>query len=156
MKQYSFYNVDLIIDGVVISGFSDSAAIITASRSVPQHAKVMDARGKMVSVTTADKSGVITFDLLQTSDSNTFLQSRAVAAQNAGTQGNVEFFVPVQAFINDKMGSTVVSAINGFITMQPPVVRGTGITTNTWVLEFEQLTFVRGQTPDVNSGGEEA
>jgi len=149
MKQYSFYNVDLLIDGIAIEGYSDSAAIITASRAAPQHGKVMDARGKMVAITSADKSGVITFDLLQTSDSNALLQALALASHDAGTSGSTDTFVPIQALINDKMGKTVVTGINGFITMQPGVVRGTGVATNTWVLEFEQLWMVRGQSDDV-------
>ena len=149
MKQYSFYNVDLLIDGVAMEGFSDSAAIITASRAAPQHGKVMDARGKMVAITSADKSGVITFDLLQTSDSNALLQALALASHDAGTSGSSDTFVPIQALINDKMGKTVVTGVNGFITMQPGVVRGTGVATNTWVLEFEQLWLVRGQSDNV-------
>ena len=75
MKQYSFYNVDLLIDGIPVEGFSDSNAIITATRDAPQHGKVMDARGKMVAITSADKSGTITFDLLQVSDTNQGLLS---------------------------------------------------------------------------------
>lgn len=145
MKQYSFYNVDLLIDSVTMEGFSDSAAIITASRSAPQHGKVMDARGKMTAITSADKSGVITFDLLQTSDSNAYLQVRALESHDTGTSGNSDTFVPIQAAMNDKMGKTLVTGVNGFITMQPGIVRGTGVATNTWVMEFEQLWFVRGK-----------
>ena len=149
MKQYSFYSVDLLIDGVTIDGFSDGNSIITASRSMPQHGKVMDARGKMIAITSADKSGAMTFDLLQTSDQNAFLQALALTSHDSGTSGSVDTFVPIQAMINDKMGKTVVTGVNGFITMQPAVVRGTGLATNTWLMEFEQIWMVRGQHADV-------
>jgi len=149
MKQYSFYNVDLLVDGVTMDGYSDSAAIITASRAAPQHGKVMDARGKMVTITSADKSGVVTFDLLQTSDSNTFMQTLALASHDAGTSGASDVFLPVQVMLNDKMGKTVVTGVNGFITMQPGIVRGTGIATNTWVMEFEQIWILRGLSETV-------
>lgn len=149
MKQYSFYNVDLLVDGIQMEGFSDSAAIITASRAAPQHGKVMDARGKMVTITSADKSGVITFDLLQTADSNAFLQAYALLTHESGTSGGTDTFVPLQVLLNDKMGKTVATGVNGFITMQPGVVRGTGLATNTWVMEFEQLWLLRGQSDDV-------
>lgn len=148
MKQYSFYSVDLVIDGVAMSGFADGNAIITASRSMPQHGKVMDARGKMVAITSADRSGAITFDLLQTSDENAFLQNLALASHSSGTSGGAELFVPIQAMINDKMGGTVVTGVNGFLTMQPATVRGTSLATNTWLIEFEQLHTVRSQTPN--------
>ena len=149
MKQYSFYNVDLLVDGILMEGFSDSAAIITASRDAPQHGKVMDARGKMVAITSADKSGTVTFDLLQVSDSNQWLQVRAMQTHDAGTSGGTDVFLPVQLMMNDKMGRAVVTGVNGIITMQPGIVRGTGVATDTWVMQFEQLWILRGQSKDV-------
>ena len=144
MKQYSFYSVDLIIDGMTIDGFSDSNAIITASRDTPQHGKVMDARGKMIAITSADKSGTVTFDLLQTSDSNKWLQLRALETHDTGTSGGSDMFVPCQLMMMDKMGNAVATGVNGIITMQPGLVRGTGLATDTWVLQFEQLWLLRG------------
>ena len=149
MKQYSFYNVDIVIDGINMDGFADSNSIIQAARSAAQHAKVMDARGKMTAITSADKSGIITFDLQQTSDSNAYLQARALESHNTGTSGNSATFIPVQAFINDKMGTTLVTGVNGIITMQPAIVRGTGLNMVTWLFEFEQIWFVRGQYENV-------
>ena len=150
MHQYSFYNVDLLLDGMLINGFSDSNAIITAQRDSAQHGKVMDARGKMVVVTSADKSGTVSFDLLQTSDSNMWLQARALQTHDTGTSGGTDVFLPIQLMMNDKMGRTVVTGVNGFITMQPGVVRGNGIATDTWILQFEQLWIVRGQSKKVD------
>ncbi|UOT58043.1 virion structural protein [Aeromonas phage ZPAH14] len=149
MKQYSFYSVDLLVDGILMEGFSDSNAIITATRDAPQHGKVMDARGKMVAITSADKSGTITFDLLQTSDSNQYLQTRAMQTHDAGTSGGTDVFIPCQVMMNDKMGRNVATGVNGIITMQPGLVRGTGLATDTWVLQFEQLWLVRGQSENV-------
>lgn len=134
-----------------MDGFSDGSSIITAARSMPQHGKVMDARGKMVAITSADKSGVISFDLLQTSDANLLMQTLALASHEAGTSGGIDTFIPVQAVINDKMGKTVVTGVNGFITMQPAVVRGTGLATVTWMMEFEQLWMIRGNSDDVGN-----
>ena len=149
MKQYSFYNVDLLIDGIPVEGFSDSNAIITATRDAPQHGKEMDARGKMVAITSADKSGTITFDLLQVSDTNQWLQLRAMQTHDAGTSGGTETFLPVQVMLNDKMGGNIATGVNGIITMHPGLIRGTGIATDTWVLQFEQLWLVRGQSENV-------
>lgn len=149
MKQYSFYSVDLLIDGITIEGFSDSNQIITANRDAPQHGKVMDARGKMVTITSADKSGTVTFDLLQTSDSNMWLQTRAMQTHDTGTSGGTDVFLPVQLVMNDKMGSTVATGVNGIITQQPGIVRGTGVATDTWIMQFEQLWLVRGQSENV-------
>lgn len=149
MKQYSFASVDLIVDGITIDGFADSNAIITAARSAPQHGKVMDARGKMVAISSSDKSGIISFDLLQSSDSTAYLHARALSTHNTGTSGGADLFAPVQALIKDKMGNTVATGVNGIITMTPPLVRGTGLSTDTWLLEFEQLWIVRGTSESI-------
>lgn len=148
MKQYSFASVDLIIDGLMITGFQDSNDIISVGRSAPQHGKVMDARGKMVAVTSADKSGFFTFNLLQTSDSNIALQTKALLTHDTGTSGGSDLFVPIQAMLNDKMGTTICTGVNGILTMQPAVVRGTGLQTVSWIIEFEQVWMGRGLYDD--------
>ena len=53
-------------------------------------------------------------------------------------------FVPCQLMMMDKMGKAVATGVNGIITMQPGLVRGTGLATDTWVLQFEQLWLLRG------------
>lgn len=148
MKQYSFASVDLIIDGLMITGFQDSNDIISVGRSAPQHGRVMDARGKMVAVTSADKSGFFTFNLLQTSDSNIALQTKALLTHDTGTSGGSDLFVPIQAMLNDKMGTTICTGVNGILTMQPAVVRGTGLQTVSWMIEFEQVWMGRGLYDD--------
>lgn len=145
MKQYSFYSVDLLLDGIPVTGFTDNNSIISAGRTNVQHTKVMGARGEMSTATIADRSGRMVFTLLQTSDYNTVLNSRAVLSQNTGLSGNRATFSPIQGLINDKMGQTLVTGVNGFIPVMPAVVRGTGIVSLSWTVEFEQIWFVQGQ-----------
>lgn len=144
MKQYSFYSVDLLLDGVPVTGFSESNAIITAGRAAPQHIDSVGARGEMAVATIANKSGIISFSLMQTADWNEIMQARAMLDHNTGLSGNRATFVPLQAAINDKMGATLVTGVNGYIPKQPDVIRGIGIVTNTWAIRFEQLHIVRG------------
>ena len=143
MKQYSFFSVDLIIDGVIIEGFTEKADIITVERSMDQTTKVMDARGKMIAVTSVDKSGSFSFDLLQTSDSNKYLQDKALLDQAVGGDGGSSLFVPIQASLVDRMGADVAVGVSGFITKQPGLVRGNSIVTNTWMIMFEQVNMNR-------------
>ena len=149
MKQYSFYSVDLLIDGVAVTGFPTSNAIITADRASPQHLDVVGARGEMAVATVADQSGVITFSLMQTSDWNLIMQARALLDQNTGLSGNVSTFTPYQVMINDKMGSTLVTGVNGYTPKQPAVVRGIGIVNVNWAIRFEELFFTRGTYANV-------
>lgn len=145
MKQYSFYNVDLLLDGIPVTGFTDNNSIISAGRTNVQHTKVMGARGEMSVATIADRSGRIVFTILQTSDYNAVLNSRAILSQNTGLSGNRETFQPIQGFMNDKMGLTVVSGVNGFIPVMPAIIRGTGIVSLSWTIEFEQIWFTNGK-----------
>lgn len=145
MKQYSFYNVDLLLDGVPVTGFTDNNSIISAGRTNVQHSKVVGARGEMSVATIADRTGRIVFTLLQTSDFNAVLNSRAILSQNTGLSGNRSTFQPIQAFMNDKMGLTVVSGVNGFIPVMPAIIRGTGFVSLSWTLEFEQIWFTNGK-----------
>ena len=144
MKQYSFYSVDLLIDGVAVTGFPTSNAIITADRASPQHLDVVGARGEMAVATVADQSGIIAFSLMQTSDWNLVMQARALLDQNTGLSGNVATFTPYQAMINDKMGSTLVTGVNGYTPKQPAIVRGVGIVNLNWTIRFEELFITRG------------
>jgi hypothetical protein len=145
MKQYSFYSVDLLLDGIPVTGFTDNNSIISAGRTNVQHTKVIGARGEMSTATIADRSGRMVFTLLQTSDYNTVLNSRATLSQNTGLSGNRATFDPIQGLINDKMGQTLVTGVNGFIPVMPAIVRGSGIVSLSWTIEFEQIWFVMGQ-----------
>ena len=149
MKQYSFYSVDLLIDGVAVTGFPTSNAIITADRASPQHLDVVGARGEMAVATVADQSGIIAFSLMQTSDWNLIMQARALLDQNTGLSGNVATFTPYQVMINDKMGSTLVTGVNGYTPKQPAVVRGIGFVDVKWTIRFEELFFTRGTYTNV-------
>ena len=149
MKQYSFYSVDLLIDGVAVTGFPTSNAIITADRASPQHLDVVGDRGEMAVATVADQSGIIAFSLMQTSDWNLIMQARALLDQNTGLSGNVSTFTPYQVMINDKMGSTLVTGVNGYTPKQPAVVRGIGIVSVNWAIRFEELFFTRGTYANV-------
>ncbi|ARM70538.1 hypothetical protein HOR75_gp12 [Shewanella phage SppYZU05] len=146
MKQYSFAAVDLFIDEVQIEGFPDADSVINIGRDADQHAKVMDARGKMVAVSSADKSGTAFFDILQTSDSAQWLQTRALLTQDIATSGGSDLFIPIQLRLVDKMGKAVATGVNGMMVRQPGFARGTGLAVERWVLQFEQVWMLRGQS----------
>lgn len=149
MKQYSFYNTDLIIDGVRVDGFTAGQAVITARRNVPQHIPVMDAYGKLAVATTADLSGTISFPLLQTADWNEILYDRAQLSQATGLSGNKSLWVPLQIQLVDKMGDVLVNGVNGAILQQPAIVRGVGFTSNMWTIFVERLQIKTGSYPEI-------
>ena len=149
MKQYSFYNTDLLIDGNRVDGFTAGNAIITARRNVPQHLPLMDAYGKLAVATTADQSGTVTFPLLQTADWNEILYERAQLSQATGLSGNKSLWVPIQLQIVDKMGDVLVNGINGAILQQPAIQRGVSFTSNLWAIYVERLMIETGSYPEI-------
>jgi hypothetical protein len=149
VKQYSFYNTDLIIDGARVEGFTAGNAIITANRNVPQHLPVMDAYGKLAVATTADQSGSVTFPLLQTADWNDILYSKAQLTQATGLSGNKSLWQPIQLQIVDKMGDVLVTGVNGCILKQPAIQRGVSFTSNLWAIYVERLIIQTGSYPDI-------
>ena len=119
MRQYSFTSTNLVVNSIIgsetIDGFADVNQIITAMRLAPQHGHVMDAKGKMSVATSADKSGIITFSLLQTSDSNRFMLRTAIQDQEDGLIGNGRTFRPIRADLTDLYGGTKVIGRGGYI-----------------------------------------
>lgn len=144
MKQYSFYSTDLLIDGVMVTGFSEGNSIISAAFNSPQQGHMIGARGEMAVFTSANKSGRMSFSLMQTSDWNEILNERALLNRNTGLSGNRAIFEPLQVMLNDKQGETIVTGINGYIPAIPAIVRGTGLNTLTWTIMFEEIVFARG------------
>lgn len=149
MKQYSFYSVDLLIDGARVDGFTASQSIITARRNVPQHLPLTDAYGKAAIATTADLSGTISFPLLQTADWNEILYARSQFTQATGLSGNKSLWEPLQIQLVDKMGDILVDGINGAILQQPAISRGVGFTTNVWAIWVERLNIKTGSYPEI-------
>jgi len=148
MKQYSFYNVELRVNDDVMSGFSKSNSIITAGRFAAQHMRIIGAKGEMVVATSADLSGFIAFNLLQTADDNALLRLWTDNAQKANLDNT--FFQPLNVTISDLMGNDKVLGLDGMIPKQPVMVRGEGINDLKWAFEFGQLKFNEGYQPEIN------
>lgn len=151
MKQYSFYNTDLLIDGVRVEGYPAANSIISAGRNVPQHLPLVDAYGKLAVSTTADLSGTFTFPLLQTADWNEILYSRAQLTQATGLSGNKSLWVPLQIQLVDKMGDVLVNGVNGAILKQPTIQRGVHFTSNLWSIFVERLQTKTGSYPEIGN-----
>jgi len=149
LKQYSFYNTDLLIDDNKVDGFQAGQNIISAGRINAQHTPILDAYGKLAVATSADMSGMITFPLLQTADWNEILYARAQLTQATGLSGNKSLWEPMQIQVVDKMGDVLVTGVNGVILKQPSVIRGNGFTANLWAIFVERITIKTGSYPEI-------
>jgi hypothetical protein len=166
MYQYSFANVDLHIslkgganhpsqgglgpplESILkVSGYTTGEGLINiaprAPTAVPQYGAYGDMVVSMQRITSADLS----FQLLQTSPDNKWLQ-RWVNHFQSLAFGGTTVVVPLMATLTDNMGSDVVQLVNGVILAKPMLSRGQTVSTVTWVLTFETADIQR----DVGAG----
>ena len=97
------------------------------------------ADGKMAVAISADKSGEITFKLMQTSSGNKVLN--AIAARQ---EGGPATFAPVQVQFQDTYRQDIGAGTAGYIKKRPEVTRGAGINTQEWVIVVERLDLLLG------------
>jgi len=159
MKQYSFANVDLIIDAdypgrpssnpasFKIKGFSTGENLINAMRKAPIASTTFDAFGEMIINMQRIRAGDLTFPVLMNAPENKYLQDWAnYFQQQANADG--QLINPIQAKIVDNMGADEVTMINGVVLAMPSLSRGQSVNTITWALTFETMSFVRDNGAD--------
>lgn len=131
MKQYSFLNVNLLVNGVDISGFDEGDDTITVARITDSAQHKVGTDGEMSVAISADRSTTVTFRLMQTSDSNSYL-SGLVSLQENGV------FVPIFIQMTDVANGDFASGTQGYITRPADMVRGTNVNSQEWVITVER------------------
>lgn len=147
MRMYSFGNVTAVLDAAhEITGYGSGDDVISAERSVDGATHVVGADGSMAVAISTDKSGTVTFKLLQTSSSNRYLLQR-YAAQEAGTKS----FVPVNLNVKDVHRQDVIIGIAGYLKKLPAVKRGEKPNEQEWAIVFQQLYYDLGDMKGVGT-----
>lgn len=147
MRAYGFGNVTAVLDAEhEITGYASGDDVITAERSVDGASHVVGADGSMAIGISADKSGTVTFKLLQTSSSNRYLLQR-YAAQEAGARS----FVPVNLNVKDVHRQDVIIGLAGYLKKLPAVKRGEKPTEQEWAIVFQQLWYDFGDLKGIDS-----
>lgn len=137
MATYASNTVQLVFKGVPITGFMDDS-FIDVERNADSFSMLVGADGEVARAGQADKSGKITFRLLQTSASNDFLSAALVVdeATNAN-QGPV--------LVKDGSGRSLDSSSEAWIVKPAKKVYGKNIEGREWVIECGKLiTIVAG------------
>lgn len=135
MKQYSFANTILLLNGVEISGFDEGDDVITMARREDSTRDKVGADGEMTVYVSSDRSGTCVFRLMQSADSNTFL------AGLIGTQEN-GIFVPVFFQFKDTAGLDLVSGTQGYVNKPADMVRGEAANAQEWTITLERLDML--------------
>ena len=152
MYQYSFANVDLLIDAdypgnqnpsnFKVQGFAAGEGLISIARRAPIATTNFGAYGDMVVSMQRIKAGDLSFPLLMNAPENKYLQDWANYFQDQA-DADGQLVRPIQAKMRDNMGKDVADCINGVILAMPAMVRGQTMNTVSWVLSFEKLEITR-------------
>lgn len=135
MKDYSFLNTILLVNGVEISGYDEGDDVIKLERINDSSMHKIGTDGEMSVAISADRSGNVTFRLMQTSDSNTYLGGLVSGAENG-------VFVPIFVQFKDTKGGDLGSGTAGYIKKPASMIRGTNVNSQEWMITVEKLDLL--------------
>lgn len=135
MREYSFLNTLLLVNGVEITGFDEGDDVIQLDRINDSAAHTIGTDGEMTVSISADRSGTVTFRLMQTSDSNAYLSGLINAQENGA-------FVPIFVQFKDTKGNDLGSGTQGYINRPAGMTRGTNAQPQEWVITVERLDML--------------
>lgn len=135
MKEYSFLDTLLLVNGVEISGFDEGDDVINLERLNDSAAHKIGTDGEMTVSISADRSGTVTFRLMQSSDSNAYLSGLINAQENGA-------FVPIFVQFKDTRGNDLGSGTQGYINRPATMTRGTNANGQEWMITVERLDLL--------------
>jgi hypothetical protein len=139
MKTYSFLNTVVLVNGVPLTGWAEGDDVIKIERLNDGAMHKVGADGHMAVAISADRSGQFTFKLMQTSNSNKYLNS-LLLLQEAGP----DTFVPVNVLFQDTYRQDTGGGTVGYIKKMPDVERGVNVSEQEWMVVVERLDMLLG------------
>jgi hypothetical protein len=133
---YDPKNVSMIVGGKIMSGFGDGT-FIKVSRNEQAFNLKVGVDGEGTRAKSNNFSGKFEITLMQSSSSNDVLSSYASADQlsNSGV-------VPV--LLRDNNGTTLATALTGWVQKLPDTEFAKEVTTRTWVIETDDIELFVG------------
>jgi hypothetical protein len=135
MKEYSFLDTLLLVNGVEIGGFDEGDDTIALDRINDSASHKTGTDGEMTVAISADRSGTVAFRLMQSSDSNTYMSGLINAQENGA-------FVPIFIQFKDTRGGDLGSGTQGYINRPAGITRGTGLNSQEWIVTVERLDLL--------------
>lgn len=132
--NYDFSQVSLTVDGDEISAFDAGDDVITLTRRVDSMSDVMGANGDMMVSNQTDRSGTITFRLLQGSESNNTMYE-LLAVQESGT------FTPFAVVFSDTLTGDAAAGTQGYIQKPATMTRGVNANAQEWTIVVSNLAL---------------
>lgn len=135
MKEYSFLNTLLLVNGVEIGGFDEGDDTIVLDRINDSASHKIGTDGEMTLSISADRSGTVVFRLMQSSDSNAYLSGLINAQENGA-------FVPIFVQFKDTKGNDLGSGTQGYINRPATMTRGETAQPQEWTITVERLDLL--------------
>lgn len=135
MKEYSFLDTLLLVNGVEIGGFDEGDDVINLERLNDSATHKIGTDGEMTVSISADRSGSVTFRLMQSSSSNAYLSGLINAQENGA-------FTPIFVQFKDTRGNDLGSGTQGYINRPASMTRGTNVNGQEWVITVERLDML--------------
>lgn len=161
MYQYSFANVDLILDipdakgsynSHRVRGFATGENLINVTRRAPIATTNFGAFGDMIVSMQRITAGDLVFPVFMNAPENKLLQDYCNYFQaQADSDGALVY--PIQAKLVDNMGRDEAKMVNGVVLAMPSMSRGQTMNVVTWVITFEGVTFSRENGGDLSNLG---
>ena len=142
MKNYSWLNTILLINGVEISGFDEGDDVINMERFEDSASHTVGVDGEMNVSIRADRTGFFRFRLAQGSSSNEYLGGLVSSQENG-------IFVPIFAQFRDVATGDTASGTQGYIPRPATMVRGRDINSQEWQVNVERLDLLYGVAPQL-------
>lgn len=142
MKTYDPKLIHCTFAGHFIDGYADGT-FVAFSKAAPPFSKKVGVGGNVVRTRNHDRSGTVTFTLMQTSESNDRLSeilAQDLAAPNGAGVGSLT--------VQDIAGTSIFSAAKAWIESDPDASFEMEAGTREWVIAYELLDATHGSNPD--------
>lgn len=137
VASFDFKAVNVLVGGVPITGFDTGAAAISVERNKDAYQLLVGADGDSTAQKEADRSGIATLRLLQTSLSNAYLTT-LLKTQDAG------LLSPVPFLITDSNGLDIVLAEAAYPAGPPILAFGSEHSPREWRLVLPAVDILAG------------
>lgn len=138
-KDYDPKKVTLNLGGHIAEGFADGT-FITVERNNQTWNHKSGASGESARAKSNDLSGTFSITLMQTSLTNDYLSTKLALDEGPNNAGKF----PIG--IIDANGTTLLTAVEGWVQQPPSTEYGKEIGERTWVLEAGELIMFVGGT----------
>lgn len=133
-QQYSPKDVVCSWNGIAITGFAPDS-FLRLQRNSDLVTPVVGAGGDVALTRNADKTGTIEIELMQTAESNQYLNALYAKQENM----ELELGIASNFIIYDPSGSVMATGVNAWLQALPDVELGADQNSKVWTFGCEKL-----------------